>query len=188
MTIRDEATGQGVIDMENLIREYKREEVPRPWEAMRCIPKIERLETLLGNDYSEALRGAFPDINCPMYPTGINILVQLYIPSKTKTFKNGKTFWLADETVTANQARVQTALVRALGPAAYRHRQTLALWPEGYWCVPGMFIRVPMYGGDRLEVPFDRPDGSGDSALFVTFKDQDCLSVITGDPTLFKTG
>src|SRR5262249_21190732 len=99
--------------------------------------------------------------------------------------------------VTANQARVQTALVRAVGPAAYRHRQTLQLWPEGHWCVPGMFIRTPMYGGDRLEVPFHRLGmdpiakkgvTAEEHAPFVTFRDQDCLSVITGDPTEFRTG
>jgi len=83
---------------------------------------------------------------------------------------------------------VQTALVRAVGPAAYRNRQTLQLWPEGHWCVPGMFIRTPMYGGDRLEVPFNLPDGAVDHALFVTFRDQDCINVITGDPTEFRTG
>jgi len=164
------------------------DEVPRPREAMARIPKLESIASLLEDAYTDKLRAAFPDIGCSMFPTGINILVQLYVPSKTKTFKNGKTFWLADETITANQARVQTALVRALGPAAYRNRQTLQLWPEGHWFVPGMFIRTPMYGGDRLEVPFDRPDGSGDFALFVTFRDQDCLSVITGDPTEFRTG
>ena len=163
-------------------------QMPRPQEAMRRIPEIESISSLLGEQYTEKLRLAFPDVGCPMFPTGFNILVQLFVPEKKKTLKNGKVIWFPDDTQTANQARVQTALVRAVGPSAYRHRQTLALWPEGHWCVPGMFIRTPMYGGDRLEVPYDRPDGSGDFALFVTFRDQDCLSVITGDPTEFKTG
>jgi len=165
------------------------EEVPRPWQAMERIPVIESIESLLGNQYDDKLRDAFPDIAPPLHPTGINILVQLFVAAKQKTIKGGKTIYFPDESQTANQARVQTALVRALGPAAYRNRQTLRLWPEGHWCVPGMFIRTPMYGGDRLEIPYNRiEDGKTveDHALFVTFRDQDCLSVITGDPTLFK--
>jgi hypothetical protein len=158
--------------------------MPRHEEVL--IPEIESVRSLLGDRYGEHVHIHFPDIEPPTYPTGLHIIVQLFVPTKTLTFKGGKKIWLPDETVTSNQARAQTALVRAVGPAAYRHRQTLRLWPEGHWCVPGMFIRVPMYGGDRMEVPFDRPDGSGDSVLFVIFRDQDCLSVVRGDPTTIK--
>lgn len=160
--------------------------LPRP--EMVVTPEIESLDSLLGNRYSEELKASFPDLAPPIHPTGINILVQLRTEAKTKTLKGGKVFWLPDESIDAQKARAQTGIVRAVGPSAYRDRRTLELWPEGYWCVPGMFIRVPMYGGDRLEVTFDRPDGSGDFVLFATFRDQDCLGVVVADPLKIKNG
>lgn len=152
------------------------------------VPGIESLAMLLGDRYSSAVEQVFPDIAPPIFPTGINILVQLRVEAKTITMKNGQKLWIPDETADAQKARAQTAIVRAVGPAAYRDRKTLQLWPEGHWCVPGMFIRVPMYGGDRLEVLFERQDGSGDFVLFATFRDQDCLGVIVADPLTIRNG
>lgn len=152
------------------------------------LPEIATLDDLLGEHYSDPLKSAFPDIAPPIYPTGVNILVQLRTSAKTKTLKGGQTIWLPDESIDAEKARAQTAIVRAVGPAAYRDRRTLEPWPEGHWCVPGMFIRVPMYGGDRLEVTFNRADGSLDFVLFATFRDQDCLGVVISDPLKIKNG
>jgi hypothetical protein len=151
------------------------------------LPRIASLAELLGERYTDAIREKFPDVTPPVYPTGINILVQLFLPGRHKTLANGVKLWMPDETVTGQQARTQTALVRALGPTAYRHRQTLAPWPEGDWCVPGMFIRTPMYGGDRIQVPLDPNNTEGDFTLFVLFRDQDCLGIVTGDPLTIKT-
>jgi hypothetical protein len=78
----------------------------------------------------------------------------------------------------------QTALVRAMGPAAFKRRDTLEPWPEGAWCTPGTFIRAPMFGGDRFAVPYGKGD---DEALFITIKDSDIIGVIEGDPLSVKT-
>jgi len=43
-----------------------------------------------------------------------------------------------------------------------------------------------MYGGDRIEVAVPGSD-AGDFVLFVTFRDQDCLGVVTSDPLKIKT-
>jgi hypothetical protein len=165
-----------------------RNEMEMPhWRDVR-LPKIPTVAELLGNAYTEEIAERFPDAQPPVYPTGINILVQLRVPGKFVKLPNGKKIWIPDESQQAEQARAQTALVRAVGPAAYRNRQTLRLWPEGYWCVPGQFIRTPMYGGDRMEVPFRFPGEEVDTAaLFVTFRDQDCLGVVTSDPLKIKT-
>src|SRR5262245_21265342 len=151
------------------------------------VPTIPSIQELLGDDYTVEMQQWFPDIESPIYPCGMNMLVQLRAQPKTITFKGGKKFWLADESVTAQNARAQTAIVRALGPSCYRDRRDLTPWPEGNWCTVGQFIRVPMYGGDRIEVPFDRKDGSGDFVLFATFRDMDCLGIIYGDPLKVRT-
>jgi putative ABC transport system permease protein len=80
--------------------------------------------------------------------------------------------------------RTQFALVRAMGPAAFKRRDTLEPWPEGAWCTPGTFIRAPMFGGDRFAVPYGKGD---DEALFITIKDSDIIGVIEGDPLAVKT-
>ena len=173
--------------MDALAEVIDRNEMEMPhWRDVR-LPKIPTVAELLGNAYTAELRQKFPDAQPPVYPTGINILVQLRITGNYKILANGNKFWIPDESVDADKARAQTALVRAVGPAAYRHRQTLRLWPEGYWCVPGQFIRTPMYGGDRMEVALDPNVPAGDFALFVTFRDQDCLGVVTSDPLKIKT-
>jgi hypothetical protein len=160
---------------------------PMPnWREV-SLPKIPSLRELLGDAYTDQISQHFPDVAPPVYPTGINIIVQLRMTGHFKILANGTKFWIPDETVDQDKARAQTALVRAVGPAAYRNRQTLRLWPEGYWCVPGQFIRTPMYGGDRMEVPVDPTIPAGDFALFVTFRDQDCLGVVTSDPLKIKT-
>ena len=78
----------------------------------------------------------------------------------------------------------QIARVRAVGPLAFRSRDTGQLWPEGAWCKVGDFVRVPKYQGDRsvveIEVEdFEIDDTTGrkrtvktrDTVVFVAFKD-----------------
>jgi hypothetical protein len=55
-------------------------------------------------------------------------------------------------------------------------------WPEGSWCTPGDYVRVPKYGGDRWEVPLS----NGESALFVIFNDLDIIGQVTGDPLAIR--
>lgn len=165
------------------LRNPEADRLPLPHEIK--LPVIPTIADLLGERYSDAIRTEYPDVMPPVYPTGINIMVQLRKPGNFKMLPNGQKLWIPDEAVDADKARAQTALVRALGPTAFRHRQTLQLWPEGYWCVPGQFVRTPMYGGDRIEVPLS--EDKRDFALFVVFRDQDCLGVVTGDPLAIRT-
>jgi hypothetical protein len=69
--------------------------------------------------------------------------------------------------------------VISLGPVAFRDRDTLDLWPEGAWVIPGAFVRCPKYGGDRWEV---NVPGTMDPALFALFNDLELSGEITGDP------
>ena len=70
----------------------------------------------------------------------------------------------------------------SLGPLAFKNRDTQKTWPEGEWCQPGDFVRVPKYGGDRWEVSIDRDT----SAMFVIFNDLDIIGKIEGDPLAIK--
>lgn len=149
-------------------------------------PTIQGIKELLGKRYTADIEWAWPDVMPPIFPCGQNILVQLKVPRRRHKLPNGSFIILPDESVDMDKVRSQTALVRAMGPVAFKNRTTLEAWPEGAWCEPGSFIRTPMYGGDRLEVPTPGREAA-DTALFVTFRDLDCLSVVIGDPLGIKT-
>ena len=148
-------------------------------------PVIPTVKEVLGNEYTEDLQGAFPDIVPPFFPVGTRLLVQLRCPGTFKKLLGGKVMWLPDEYTDSLKVRTQTALVRAMGPACFRNRATLEAWPEGDWCAPGDFIRVPMYGGDRVSVPVN--DEWKREALFMVMNDSDVIGVIYGDPLSIKT-
>lgn len=128
--------------------------------------------------YEDALAEAFPDVDPEYRPYGSRVLVQIRTP---KTKSAGGIILTADTTDT-EKWNTQVAKVLSLGPVAYCNRNTLEPWPEGAWCKPGTFVRVPKYGGDRWE----KTDSEGRSALFVVFNDLDIGGEHLGDPTAVK--
>lgn len=134
-------------------------------------------------DYSyDSLDEAFPACDPGVTPFGSRVLVQVRTP-KRKT-KGG--IILSDETRVTDHWNTQVAKVLAVGPLAFRNRETQALWPEGAWCKPGDFVRTPKYAGDRWTVPIVASDGEADEALVILFNDTDLVGLYTGDPTQVK--
>ena len=77
------------------------------------------------------------------------------------------------------------AKVIAVGPLAFKKRDTMEPWPEGSWCEVGDYIRVPKWGGDRWEVAVpDQPDE--DPALFAVFNDHEVITKVTCDPLTMR--
>jgi co-chaperonin GroES (HSP10) len=122
---------------------------------------------------------AFPPCDPGVVPFGSRVLVQVRTP-KTKT-KGG--IILTSETRETDAWNTQVAKVLSVGDLAFKTRSTLEPWPEGSWCKPGDFVRVPKYGGDRWTVKTD--DGEGE-ALVVIFNDLDLIGRVTGDPLAVK--
>jgi len=122
---------------------------------------------------SDELSEAFPSVDPGLLPLGSRILVQIRTP---KTRSAGGIILTADTRATEHD-NSQVARIVALGPLAFKNRNTLEPWPEGAWCVAGDFVRVSKYGGDRFEVPV------GDEyAVFVVLNDLDIIGKVTGDP------
>ena len=117
---------------------------------------------------------AFPAAEAGIQPFGSRVLVQIRTP-KTKTASG---IIIDSGSRDTEKWNTQVARVVSLGPLAFKNRNTMADWPEGSWCAPGEYVRVPKYGGDRWEVPLP----NGDSALFVIFNDLDIIGRVTGDP------
>lgn len=122
----------------------------------------------------------FPEFKCPLKPIDERITVQ--IQSARKQTKSG--LYLAQDTQDAEKWHQQTAKVVALGERAFTHKNGLKLPdPTAVYAV-GDFVRVPLYGGDKVEVRTDKED---ETVLFVTYKWYEIIAEITGDPLSIKT-
>lgn len=122
----------------------------------------------------EALAEAFPAVDAGVQPFGSRVLVQIRTP-KAKTAGG---IILHNESRETEKWNTQVAKVVNVGPLAFKNRDSMQSWPEGSWCKEGDFVRVPKYGGDRWEVPFN----DNESAMFVIFNDLDIIGRVTGDP------
>lgn len=129
---------------------------------------------------SQTLDEAFPVADPGVKPYGSRVLVQIRTPKKKS--KGG--IILTNETVETDKWNVQTAKVVAIGPLAFKNRDTMKEWAEGAWCEAGEFVRVPKYGGDRWQVPI--PGNEAEEAMFVIFNDLDIIGKVTGDPLAIK--
>lgn len=121
-----------------------------------------------------AIREAFPAVEPGVRPFGSRVLIQIRNPKQ----KTASGIILDTGSRDTEKWNTQVGRVVALGPLAFKNRNTMESWPEGNWCQPGDFVRVAKYGGDRWEVPL--PDG--EVAMFVIFNDLDIIGQVTGDP------
>lgn len=126
----------------------------------------------------DAMREAFPEANPGIVPFGSRVLVQIRTP-KTKTASG---IIIDNGSRDTEKWNTQVARVVSVGALAFKNRNSMEPWPEGSWCGPGDYVRVPKYGGDRWEVPL----ANGESALFVIFNDLDIIGQVTGDPLAIR--
>lgn len=129
------------------------------------------------------MKWAFPAVDPGATPLGGRILVQL---RRTKKKATNSGIILVEETRQAEKWNGQIARVIAIGPLAFKHRDTMKSWPEGSWCEVGDFIRVPKWGGDRWEVTVPGESDLEDPALFMILNDHEVIAKVTGDPFMFK--
>lgn len=122
---------------------------------------------------------AFPPCDPGIVPFGSRVIVQIRTP-KSKT-KGG--IILPEDTRETDLWNTQTAKVIAVGELAFKNRTTMEPWPEGSWCQPGDFVRVPRYGGDRWTT---KSKDGGHEVMLVIFNDLDLIGRVTGDPLAIK--
>ena len=127
---------------------------------------------------STLLEEAFPVADPGVKPLGSRVLVQIRTP-ETKS-KGGIILSSADQDTQMWNTTV--AKVLSVGPLAFKNRNTQETWPEGQWCSPGEYVRVPRYGGDRWVST--NPDGQ--KAYYILINDLDVLAAVTTDPMEIK--
>jgi co-chaperonin GroES (HSP10) len=128
------------------------------------------------------LAWAFPAVEPGAVPLGGRILVQLR--RAVKKTKSG--IFLPHETQETEKWQNMVAKVIALGPLAFKHRDTMQGWPEGTWCQVGDYIRVPKWGGDRWEVQVPGEKENEEPSLFMILNDHEVIAKLTGDPLSMK--
>ncbi len=124
------------------------------------------------------LASAFPDVHPGEWPVGPRILVQF----QTVREKTQGGIVLVEETREVNRVTTQVGKVVAVGPIAYRHRESGEQWPEGTWAKVGDLVRIPKYVGTRIEREIP---GTKDKATFLLVDDHQVQSVIS--PEYFET-
>lgn len=129
------------------------------------------------------LEWAFPAVDPGAVPLGGRILVQL---RRTKKKTTGAGIILVEETKETEKWQNMVAKVLAIGPIAFKHRDTMQPWPEGTWVEVGDYIRVPKWGGDRWEVHVPGEDELEEPALFMVLNDHEVIAKLTGDPLAMK--
>lgn len=135
---------------------------------------------LLDNPISmgyDSIDDAFPDVDAGIIPFGSRVMVQIR-RAKDKT-QSG--IYIPEEARKTEASNTQVAKVAAIGPLAYKNRNTMEMWPEGSWCQVGDFVRTPKYGGDRWTIKHN-----DEEIEFVIFNDLDIIGKVTADPTTIR--
>ena len=130
--------------------------------------------------YEDAMAEAFPAVDAGIQPFGSRVLIQIRTPKKKSA---GGIILDIHGTNETEKWNTQIGKVVALGPLAFKNRDSMTTWPEGEWCKVGEYVRVAKYGGDRWEVKIPGTDGS---AMFVIFNDLDIIGQVTGDPLAIR--
>jgi co-chaperonin GroES (HSP10) len=134
----------------------------------------------MSHDIEQTLAEAFPAVDPLMAPYGARILVQLRAV-KDKVTSSG--IYIPEETKETEKWNTMIGKVIAIGPLAFKKRDTMEPWPEGSWCEIGDFLRVPKWGGDRWEVKVGEEE---EPALFMILNDHEIIAKVTGNPLTMK--
>jgi len=143
--------------------------------------KIPTIEGSVGASDPAELAWAFPEVNSGQAPLGGRVIVQL-----RRIKKRAGRIIIVDETKENEKWNNMIGRIVAIGPLAYRNRETMEVWPEGTWANVGDFVRVPRWGGDRWERSVPSEQDQEDPVLFMTLNDHEVIAKITDDPLSFK--
>jgi len=133
----------------------------------------------------DTLEEAFPVVDTGVRPCGARVLIQLR--QVKKKAKSGIIF--VEETKETEKHQNMIGKVIAIGPIAFKNRDTMQDWPEGVWCKVGDYVRVPRWSGDRFEVELPRKEGDDERlppemASFTVMNDHELWCVVDPDKVL----
>ena len=145
----------------------------------------EKIPTISGNEGVSdpvELDWAFPAVKPGQEPYGGRVIVQL---RRIKRKTSGRII-LVEETKENEKWNNMIGKVVAIGPLAFKNRDTMQAWPEGSWAQIGDYVRVPKWGGDRWERTVPGGEEGEDPVLFMTLNDHELIARVSDDPLSFK--
>lgn len=149
---------------------------------MSEVEKIVTFEISDDTPDPQELAWAFPNVKPGMNPFGGRVIVQLRRIKK----KTAGRIILVEETKENEKWNNMIGKVVAIGPLAFKNRDTMQPWPEGTWAQVGDYVRVPKWGGDRWEIRVPGEDDMEDPVLFMTLNDHELIANVTSNPLSFK--
>jgi co-chaperonin GroES (HSP10) len=122
----------------------------------------------------EDVKEAFPLVDPCFRPYGGRVVVQMRLPKK----KLSSGIILPEDSRDTERAQTPIGIIRAIGPLAFKNRDTMESWPEGTWAKVGDFVRVPRWTGDRFEKRLD-----DDTVVeFFIMNDHELIGAVEGNP------
>lgn len=109
----------------------------------------------------------FPKMEPGIEPFGSRVLVQV---RRVRTRRKSG-LYMTKEATDTQLDNTCVAKVIAVGPLAYKNRNTMENWAEGSWCKAGEYVFVPKYGGLRWERAYKVDDDYIDKVQFAIFDD-----------------
>jgi len=125
----------------------------------------------------EEIAAAFPDVDPGFEPFGSRVIVQL---RKVATKTKGGII-LTHDSMETEKWNTQIGKIRAIGPVAFKSRDTLSPWPESDWCKVGDYVRIPKFNQDKWFIQHEDYE-----LLFMLINDIDLLAKKTGNPLEVK--
>jgi co-chaperonin GroES (HSP10) len=105
-----------------------------------------------GDPVYSSIEDAWPAIEPFCEPLGSLLLVQMRLPP----LQLSGAFEVSQDDRMTERDNCQIGKVIAIGPLAFRNRETAQIWPEGAWCTVGDFVIVPKYQGERTRTKHKR--------------------------------
>jgi co-chaperonin GroES (HSP10) len=123
----------------------------------------------------QSIEEAFPVVDPLIGPLGNGVIVQMRRPKQ----RTAGGIIMAAESQDWDASMIRIAKVIAMGPLAYRKRETLEAWPEGAWVKVGDYVRVPAHAGvDGWKIFLNENEW----VQFAVFNDYDLKGIVLGDP------
>ena len=141
---------------------------------LKPIPVIEGQE---GTPNVDEMAWAFPEVKPGQRPYGGRVVIQLRRIKKTA----GRII-IVDETKENEKWNNMIGKVVAIGPLAFKNRDTMQPWAEGSWAEVGDYVRVPRWTGDRWEVKIDKDT----NVEFMLMNDHEVVAKLTCDPLTMR--
>jgi len=116
----------------------------------------------------------FPVVRHGCKPNGANVFVQLrMVPKKSGMIE------LPQQTRDFNEQQTCLGLVLAIGPSAFKDRDSGQPWHEGPWYAVGDLVMVKRHQGRRFATPV--PGTDGERVVIAVINEYDVDSTVDAD-------